>query len=66
VRKKTLLHELKASGVDFDAQPASFYSKGMEDPCRIGTHNIHDPANPEQRQEQRLQLFSFHSSFNIL
>ena len=38
--KRSLLHELQESGVDFDTQPASYYSGGMEDPCRIEPHNI--------------------------
>ena len=38
--EKSLLHEFKKDGVDFDTQPASYYSGGMEDPCRIEPDNI--------------------------
>ena len=38
--KKTLLQELTESGVDFDTPPASYYSCGLEDPCRIEPDNI--------------------------
>ena len=38
--KRSLLHELQESGVDFDTEPASYYSFGLEDPCRIEPDNI--------------------------
>ena len=40
MRKKSLLQELKESGVDFDTPPASYFSCGLEDPCRIEPDNI--------------------------
>ena len=38
--KKTLLQELTDSGVDFDTRPASYFSGGMDDQCRIDPCNI--------------------------
>ena len=37
---KTLLQKLRESRVDFEMRPKSFYSGGLEDPCRIEPDNI--------------------------
>ena len=47
--KKTLLQELTESGVDFDTPPASYYSCGLEDPCRIEPDNIIVFFSPVQK-----------------
>lgn len=38
--RKTLLQELRKNRVDFDIPPTSFYTGGMEDPCRVEPHNV--------------------------
>ena len=47
--KKSLLQELQESGVDFDTPPASYYSGGLEDPCRIEPDNIIAFFSPVQK-----------------
>ena len=61
--KRSLLHELQESGVDFDTQPASYYSGGMEDPCRIEPHNIIVFFSPVQQSFKSEKMY--HQRYQI-
>ena len=61
--KKTLLQELTESGVDFEARPASFFSGGMEDRCRIDPYNIFVFFSPLQCGEKKNKWY--HQRYQI-
>lgn len=61
--KKTLLQELTESGVDFDTPPASYYSCGLEDPCRIEPHNIIVFFSPVQQSFKSEKMY--HQRYQI-